>query len=62
MGVSGCTGPLQPKLSNRCSIYILTSSLDLSDTVRMKDYPIVSDLIHKPIKSGDIQFKFFQYS
>lgn len=46
--------PIAPTLSERCSIYILTSSLDISDTHRLKDYPFVSGLIHKPIRSEDI--------
>lgn len=46
---------LDPKFNSRCRIYILTSSLDLSDTKRVKEYPIVSDLIYKPIKSEEIR-------
>lgn len=48
--------PLAPRLRERCSIYILTSSLDISDTNRLKDYPFVSGLIQKPIRSEDINF------
>lgn len=53
--------PLIPELYDRCSIYILTSSLDTSDTVKIKDYSIVSGLIHKPISSEDIELVFSQH-
>lgn len=53
--------PLNQRLSKKCSIYILTSSLDVSDTERMKDYPFVSGLIHKPIKSDDISLIYSHY-
>ncbi|MEJ8804260.1 response regulator [Pontibacter sp. H249] len=53
---------LNLKIQKKCRIYILTSSLDLSDTLRTKEYPLVSGLIHKPIKSEDIEFIFSQYS
>lgn len=53
--------PLNLRLSKKCSIYILTSSLDISDTDRIKDYPIVSGLIHKPIKGVDIDLVYSQY-
>ena len=45
----------ESKFKERCSIYILTSSLDLSDTVRTKDYPMVTGLIHKPLQNEDIK-------
>lgn len=54
--------PLIPKLANRCKIYILTSSLDTADADRMKAYPMVSGLLHKPITSEDLQLIFNQYS
>lgn len=46
--------PLTPELCKGCSIFILTSSLDVSDTARLKDYPFVSGLLHKPIRSEDL--------
>lgn len=50
--------PLRTKLTNRCKIYILTSSLDKADADRVKEYPIVSGLLHKPITSEYIQLIF----
>lgn len=47
--------PYEPQLANKCRIYILTSSLDYTDSLRMKDYPLVTDLLHKPIVPEDIQ-------
>lgn len=46
--------PYERELMGRCRIYILTSSLDLSDTVKWKDYQLVEGLIHKPIDKEDI--------
>ncbi|MFD3001610.1 two-component system response regulator [Pontibacter toksunensis] len=46
--------PMAHRLRERCSIYVLTSSLDVSDTLRLKDYPFVAGLIQKPIRSEDI--------
>lgn len=47
--------PYKRQLEQRCRIYILTSSLDLLDTVRSEDYSLVWGLIHKPIKNEDIK-------
>lgn len=47
--------PLETKLRFKSRIYILTSSLDLSDTAKSKEYSLVSGLIHKPIKTEDIR-------
>lgn len=47
--------PYEQQLTGKCHIYILTSSLDLSDTVRAKDYAMVSGLIHKPLNQVDVQ-------
>jgi CheY-like chemotaxis protein len=47
--------PYEDQLTGRCHIYILTSSLALSDTARSKDYALVSGLIHKPLDREDIQ-------
>lgn len=46
--------PLTQVVCKKCSIYVLTSSLDISDINRLKDYPFVSGLLHKPIRSEDI--------
>lgn len=62
-GFLDALAPLKCRLRERCSIYILTSSLDTSDTARLQDYPFVTGLIHKPIKSEDIDIIFsFQKS
>ncbi|GAB3196138.1 CheY-like chemotaxis protein [Pontibacter aydingkolensis] len=52
---------LNSKIKAKCSIYILTSSLDLADTLKTERYPLVSGLIHKPIKSEEIKFIFSQH-
>lgn len=43
--------PHEQELAHRCHIYILTSSLAVSDAQRAKEYSLVSSLIHKPIDS-----------
>jgi CheY-like chemotaxis protein len=47
--------PHQQVLHGRCYIYILTSSLALSDLERSRQYALVAGLIHKPIDSGEIR-------
>jgi CheY-like chemotaxis protein len=47
--------PERERLKDRIRIYILTSSLDLHDEARSKDYDLVAAFIHKPIKPEDIQ-------
>ncbi|MCC9169018.1 response regulator [Pontibacter harenae] len=47
--------PLGPSISERCRIYVLTSSLSASDTTRSKEYALVSGLIHKPLKIEDVR-------
>ena len=47
--------PYEQQLVGRCRIYILTSSLALSDTERTRDYALVSGLIHKPMDREDIK-------
>lgn len=54
--------PLEPRLKNKCTIYILTSSLDPSDLVRMKAYSLVANLIQKPIQRADIKMIVWQHS
>ncbi|HEY4651590.1 MAG TPA: response regulator [Pontibacter sp.] len=46
---------IEAKIRHTCTIYILTSSLDTSETDKSKEFPIVAGLIHKPIASEDIQ-------
>jgi CheY-like chemotaxis protein len=45
---------LEPALRGKCSIYILTSSLNVLDTAQSQEYPLVSGLLHKPITAEDI--------
>ncbi|MCC9169216.1 response regulator [Pontibacter harenae] len=47
--------PLEPSISERYRIYILTSSLNASDTAKSKEYALVSGLIHKPLKLEDVK-------
>ena len=39
---------------NKCSIFILTSSLDYFDGVRAKEHPMVSGLIFKPLSNESL--------
>lgn len=41
--------PYEQQLLGKCRIYILTSSLALSDTEKSRDYHLVSGFIHKPL-------------
>ncbi len=54
--------PIKSSLQDKCKIFILTSSLDTSDTEKIKDYPMVSYLIHKPIRREDIHFIISSFS
>ena len=47
--------PYENELRGRCHIYILTSSLALSDLEKSRHYHLVSGLIHKPIDSEEIR-------
>ncbi len=47
--------PVEAELRGRCTIYILTSSLALSDATRAQDYALVAGLIHKPLDEREIQ-------
>lgn len=47
--------PYTQQLLGRCRIYILTSSLDLSDTARSEEELLVCGVIHKPMAPSDIQ-------
>lgn len=47
--------PHASTLTQRCRIYILTSSLAPHDAIRAKEYPFVSGLIHKPVDSQMLQ-------
>ncbi|MCC9167712.1 response regulator [Pontibacter harenae] len=47
--------PYKEKLLGKCWIYILTSSLVLSDTSKSEEYDLVCGLIHKPLDVTDVQ-------
>lgn len=47
--------PYRERLLGHCSIYILTSSLALTDLEKSRHYELVAGLIHKPIDSGEIR-------
>lgn len=47
--------PYKTQLLGRCFIYILTSSLALTDLEKSRHYDLVAGLIHKPIDSGEIR-------
>ena len=52
--------PKWASLMNKCRIYVLTSSLDYLDKIRADEHPMISGLIHKPIKSEDIKLLLSQ--
>jgi len=47
--------PYKSHMLNHCWIYILTSSLDLNDAARAKEYELVQGFIHKTIDKDDIE-------
>ncbi|GAB3304600.1 two-component system response regulator [Hymenobacter humi] len=47
--------PYEKKLRGNCHIYILTSSLALTDLEKSKHYDLVAGLIHKPLDSEEIR-------
>ncbi|OUJ75138.1 response regulator [Hymenobacter crusticola] len=47
--------PYETELLERCFVYILTSSLALSDTARAKEFAVVTGLIHKPLDSNQVR-------
>jgi len=47
--------PFKHELRDNCRIYILTSSLDVADTARSKDYDLVYGLLHKPLDHEDVR-------
>ncbi len=55
--------PLKQRIGeDKCCIYILTSSLDVADITRSKEYPFVSGFLHKPLSSEDISHIYNQYT
>ena len=47
--------PYEEKLRGKCHIYILTSSLALTDLEKSKHYGLVEGLIHKPLDRREIR-------
>ncbi|GAB3579330.1 response regulator [Hymenobacter daeguensis] len=47
--------PYEDELRGSCHIYILTSSLALTDLEKSKRYDLVAGLIHKPLDSEEIR-------
>lgn len=47
--------PWAAKLQGRCHIFVLTSSLALSDMEKAQTYELVDGLIHKPIDRAEIR-------
>ncbi|WP_345070552.1 response regulator [Hymenobacter fastidiosus] len=47
--------PYEAELLGRCHIYILTSSLALSDLAKSREYELVAGPIHKPIDREEIR-------
>ncbi len=47
--------PYEEKLRGKCHIYILTSSLALTDLEKSKRYGLVEGLIHKPLDRREIR-------
>ncbi|MBT9392795.1 response regulator [Hymenobacter sp. NST-14] len=47
--------PYQDRLRGRCAVYILTSSLALTDLEKSRNYELVAGLIHKPIDGEEIR-------
>jgi CheY-like chemotaxis protein len=42
-------------LQDQCVVYLLTSSIAYSDKERAKDYPLVKQLLHKPLTEAKLQ-------
>ncbi|WP_017732083.1 response regulator [Nafulsella turpanensis] len=49
---------MEELIQRKCSIYVLTSSLDASDEEAVKNHPSVTSIIHKPLKIEDIKLLF----
>ncbi|WP_114784058.1 response regulator [Botryobacter ruber] len=47
--------PYEDKLLGKCSIYILTSSVDPAEIKRARDYKLVVDYLHKPLTEEAIE-------
>jgi hypothetical protein len=47
--------PLESYLLGHCAIYILTSLVATTDQNRAREYPLVAELLHKPLNQAQIQ-------
>lgn len=47
--------PLGKAFREKCRIYIVTSSLAISDVARVVNYPLVSGYFYKPINGEDVK-------
>lgn len=47
--------PYKQQLLGRCQIYILTSSVDLSDITKAEEFELVRKFLNKPIGSAEIK-------
>ena len=47
--------PYKQQLLGRCQIYILTSSVDLSDIAKSEEFELVRKFMNKPISSAEVQ-------
>lgn len=47
--------PYETQISTRSKIFILTSSVDLADQEKARNYPYVSGYFYKPLQTADIK-------
>lgn len=47
-------------LQQHCRLYILTSSVDSMDIAKGKDYPVVTGVMQKPLRSEEVDTIFAQ--
>jgi hypothetical protein len=55
MGLLTALLPYEAALQGRCRIYLLASSLALSDTAKAQTYSLVTGIIHKPLDEEKVQ-------
>lgn len=41
--------------SNKCQVYILTSSVDEEEKAKSRQYPMVADFLHKPLEEEELK-------
>ncbi len=47
--------PMESKLYNKCHIYVLTSSVDEHDRMRVMESGLVVELLQKPLEPGKLE-------